>query len=424
MTKFPLSEFINRADYNFGFTISGLIVLLLLVTLNLRPAILGQAFGALYSVILISLVVLTFLWRNKIKFNSVKIKYISAVFFMAFYLLFQILFIGYSSVIGTIATFAYIFIGFLIILIIDNNTIKKFSKLLIVLCVFFGISYLITYTILLLSGNSYSSYVINLATHTDYVYKLEVLFPLSPVYNGTANIAGLKLPRAIGIMREPGLYQMVLIISYWLQDLYKFRYNLFIKSILIFSLIITFSTAGYGLLLGTIMWKIFKNLDKNRVKYLLGGMPLIILLFYVLIFSESQFGIIEKFDSQSGLSRLGATLTSLELIRENPLFGIGFHVEPNDIEIGINYLGTIAQLGLIGAIIFLMPLIYTWFQIKDGPIQLKNIFIVLVLTMLLAQPIYDKPLTFLMLSILLVMVDKTNKASFAKNFVLKKRHAA
>ena len=338
-------------------------------------------------------------------------------------MVFQILFVGYSSITGAIATLSYIFIGFLLILILDGDTVRKFSKLLVGICVFFGVSYLITYALYVLSGNSYNSFIINLATHTDYVYELEILFPFSPVYNGTANVAGLKLPRAIGMMREPGLYQMVIIISYWLQDFYKFKYNLFIKFILIFSLIVTFSTAGYALLLGTIIWKMFKNLDQNRIGYLLGGIPIVIALIYGLIFSESQFGIMEKFDSQSGASRLGATITSLELIKENPLFGIGFHVEPNNIEIGINFLGTIAQLGIIGSFIFLIPSFYTWIKIKDGPVQVVNIFFVLILTMLFAQPIYDKPITYLVLSILLVIGVKFEKASLYKRYVIKSIYA-
>ncbi|CAN5194623.1 hypothetical protein BH23BAC3_BH23BAC3_14230 [soil metagenome] len=424
MAKLQLSNS-NIQDINvLNFTRSGLIILLMILILNMRPAIMGQLFGAIYSGLLVTLIAIIAFWKRKIYLKKGRLKYIAAAVMMAMYVFFQILFVGFSSFSGAIATLAYIFIGVLIILIIDRDKARNFSKVLIGICVLFGISYLITYINFLVFGNSYTVYIINLPTHTDYVYELEILFPFSPVYNGTANIAGLKMPRAIGMMREPGLYQMVLIIAYWLQDLYKFRYNIFIKFILIFSLIITFSTAGYALLLGTIMWKMFKNLGQNRLKYLIGGIPVVLILFYVLIFSESQFGIIEKFDSQSGASRLGATIVSLELIKENPLFGIGFHLNPNNVEIGINYLGTIAQLGIIGSLIFLMPIFYTWLKIKDGPIQVVNIFIVLVLTMLLAQPIYDKPLTFLFLSMLLVIGVKTKKDLFFKNKVLIKRHAA
>lgn len=423
MTKSLLSKLINN-EGDISITMSVLVVILMFVTLNLRPAILGQYFGAFYSFFLISLTIFIIGWKTKIQFDAVKLKYISTCLLIASYVVLQIVIVGHSSIVGTIATLLYIFIGFLSILIINNETVTKFSKFLIGMCVLLGISYLITYVIFLLTGNLYSEYLINLPTQTDYVNKLEVLFPFSPVYDGTAELAGLKMPRAIGMMREPGLYQMILIIAYWLQDYYKFRYNYFIKFILVFSLFVTFSTAGYVLFLGTFMWNMFKNIEHNRIYYLLVGIPILSSLFYLLIFSESQFGLLEKFESNSGASRIGATLTSLELISKNPLFGIGFHIEPSKINIGINFLGTIAQLGLLGSIIFLLPIVYTWKKIKDGPIQVVNIFIVVVLTLLFAQPIYDKPLTFFLLSIMLVIGAKNIGSYTDYKYVLKSTYAA
>lgn len=419
MTKSHLFKLVKINKNILSITLSSLVVLLMLFLVNLRPAIVGQIFGATYSILLILLLLIILIKRIKIKMNSIKLQFISAAIVMLFYVIFQIFFVGYNSMLGSIATLVYLFIGFSQIVIIDHDSIKKFSKLLIGICVFLSINYLVTYAIFILSSNLYITYVFNLATHTEYIYELKIMFPFSPVYNGTANIASLKMPRAIGMMREPGLYQMIILISYWLQDFYRFKYDLLVKSLLIFSLIVTFSTAGYALFLVTMIWKIFNKSYKNRILYLFVGVPILMILIYFVIFSQSQFGILEKFESKSGLSRIGASITSLELISQNPLFGIGFHVEPNNIEIGINYLGTVAQLGIIGSLIFLTPSIYTWMKIKDGPIQLINILFVIILTMLFAQPIYDKPLTYLFLSVLLILNIKSKKQPILSNYMIK-----
>ena len=406
--NFQKQAILQQEKFTIG--IGSIAALYCVLITNMRPSILGQKFGTTFTLIVLLSLLFYFLVKQKLTLKHSKERITFLVFYllMLFYTFFQLLFLSPDKVIDGFKVFIFLFLGFAPILILNGSTIKKFSKIYIYIIFVFGISYLVSY-MLFFSGTTFIVGNIQLQMSETYIYSFDVLFPFSPIYNGPANLGGFKVPRAIGFAREPGLYQMMIIIAFWLQDYYKFNNNLFIKSILISSLLFTFSTTGYVILIITFGYKFIKTIKKINNWYLILIIPITILVLYVVIFSNNQFSISNKVYSGSGLMRIEATLTSLEIIRNNFLFGVGFHIRPEGIPIGINYLGTIAQLGFIGTIIYLMPFLYVLKKIYNKSYQFLNIYVVIILTMLLAQPLYDKPLTFLFTGILLLLSTNTAK---------------
>lgn len=413
------TELNSKNNYHLGLSSGLVIALYCFFIVNMRPAIIGQKFGTLYTLFIIGVLLVYFIIKDnaKIILHKEGKVFVLLIMMMFIYALVQLLFISPNKILDAIKVFVFIFFGVVPIFILDKNDVRYFSKILIYIVCVFGVSYLITFGLILFFNISIELGSVSLPMTGDYIYVFDVLFPLSPVYNGMANIAGILMPRAIGFVREPGIYQMIIIISYWLQDYYRFNNDVIIKLILLSSLLFTFSTAGYIILLITFTIKYIVNFKKINYKYILLVTPVIFAAIYIVVFTSNQFSLINKFSNESGLSRLESVLTSIDIIRQHTLFGIGFHVTPSNLPIGINYIGTIAQLGIVGSILFLLPFYYVFKCIKMKDIYLFNILITLFLTMVLAQPIYDKAIVYLILSLILIS-SKTNY-KLIKKFRLK-----
>ena len=416
---------LNSESYNLNLTISSGLVIALYCFLiaNMRPAIVGQKFGTLYSIFILCVLLTYFFIKGNSKirlFNETKIFAVLCLM-MFFYTCLQLLLISPNTIIDAVKVFIFIFLGIAPIFILKKSDIEYFSKILIYINTGIGTSYLISYGLLIVLGVKLTIGTISLPMTGDYVYEFDILVPFSPIYNGMANIGGTLFPRAIGYLREPGLYQMIIIISYWLQDLYKFKGDVFIKTVLLSSLLFTFSTAGFVIFFITLIMKYIRSLKRINFWYFLVLIPFFMGLAYLIIFTNNQFSILNKFSNTSGLSRLEAIITSLELIKQHTFFGVGFHISPNNIPIGINYLGTIAQLGVIGTSIFLSPFLYVFIKIRKKEYHFLNIFIAITLTMILAQPIYDKAIVYLFLSMLLIISKNeiSKDQMFHSKYVLK-----
>ncbi len=389
---------------------AGLIVALFLMgVLNMRPAIVGQFMGSLYLGILVTLLLLGIFMRPILyvhRFRS--FFFLSGIVFLA-YVILQIPILNLTSYKVGFGASVYLLFGYITVLICNKDDIKIFVKLFILLNVLFGISYLVSYALYISVGLYLPLFNIALSNSDKTSYVLPVLFPYSPVYNGIAAFAGYFMPRAIGFMREPGIYQLMVIIAFWLNSFYDFKLKRAITIILIFTLLFTFSTTGYALLLLTLFWKYFRGAKKGRrFLYYSIGIPLIAGLFFLLLTSESQFGLQEKLDAKSGSSRIFSILASKYYLEKSPYFGIGFRNDPDAIELGINFIGTTAQLGIVGTLIILIPFVFVGVKLIKSKVELVNIYLALIATMLIAQPIVDKPFTFLFLSILVIMSEKSN----------------
>lgn len=373
----------------------------------MRPAILGQKLSLIFIPLAFSSLLFALFWKSQIKIERILNPFIGILVLQIGYVLFQVIVLGSEGIIGVLISLNLISFGFITFAIGNYNIARQFAKTLVIICSIFSLSYVITY-ILFLFGIKIELFTINLTTHTEWIYKLPVMFPFSPVYTAGALVGDTMIPRAVGFFREPGLYQMVLIISYWAVEIFEFRKAKVYKFLLVISLIFTFSTAGYMLLLMTIAWGYFMK-SRRKFLFLVSALPLLLGLTYYVVTSQSQFGLARKFDNESGRSRLEATLAAMEIIREKPLMGIGYHNTSNGIELGINFLGTVAQIGLIGVCLFLFPFLYTFIKVRKNHIGFICILLVLLFTMLFSQPLYDKPITYLILSILLLSIENQER---------------
>ncbi|MFT7237017.1 MAG: hypothetical protein ACI93L_001099 [Cyclobacteriaceae bacterium] len=394
------SKELSNKKIKIGFSV--VIAIFFIIVSNLRPGIMGQKLGSILILAVLYLVFVLLLLKPKISLIRIQSPFIFSYVAIVFYLIFQMTFIGLENPKGAISVLFMISLGYLPFLFGDAKAARTFAKYLVIICLLLGLSYILTFILASLKIYFYL-FTINIPTHTGWVYELPIMFPFSPVYDAGAKVGSLLLPRAIGFMREPGLYQMVLIVAFWMVDIYDFKKALLIRTVLILSLIFTFSTAGYFLFLITVVVKIFSS-SKKKAMIIFLGLPILASILYFLFTTESQFGLAQKFNNRSGLSRLEVTLKAIELITENPFMGIGFHNRINGMELGINFLGTTAQIGLIGVFVFLFPFIFTLLKIRKQGVAFISIWLCLLTTMLFSQPLYDKPITYLVLSFLILSV--------------------
>ncbi len=388
-----------------------------LLVLNFRPSILGEWLGSTFFLGVASIFIFTGFLLNKFNLDNKKIIFNSFYLLIIFYLFLQILLLETLSISGTFNSLLLIFIGFSVNFFMTKESIYLFYRWSIAVLILLSFSYLVSYGLLLLTGSIYPIFNIDLPTVRGGYYSLPIILPFSPIYEGSARVMGMIIPRAIGIMREPGLFQMMVIIFFWLTEYYKIKYYKWIKVLLIILLLFTFSTAGFAIFLLTIFFY-WISTQKKHVFFKVIIISLIAIAgFYFLFTTQSQFGIAQKFQNKSGLSRLNALIMAIDFIKSSPFLGIGFHYDPNNNELGINFLGTIAQLGIIGTIIFLLPSIFVGLKVIKVPIIIINMYIPLIITLLLSQPIYDKPITFLFLSLILnlSLIESKNKQAARSN---------
>jgi len=384
--------------------------ILVLLIFNSRPAIFGQVYGGIYFLFTGFIFLLTFWASNKNKVGK-EIFYILLFYiFLYFYYVIQYIIIGTSDISEIFSSFLLLSIGFLGFIVLKKEVFFFSVKILNYFYLVLFSSYLIT---LLMYGLNQEFLItqLNIESAGGRDVLFPVYFPFSITYDGLVRIFGEYFPRAIGNYREPGLLQMVLIILFWINHIYKIeKYKLFNTS-LILLLILTFSTAGYALFLITIVIYFITNYKLKISHYFY--ICLAIGLFGLFAGFEGRFGLLQKLDSQSGLMRIQAALVSIELLKENPLFGIGLYQDYMNYTIGINFIGTMAQIGIIGTILVLLPIFYTGSLIlKSNKKYLFVIWAPLVFTLLFSQPLYDKALSLFILMVIVFLL----KNEFSKNF--------
>lgn len=156
---------------------------------------------------------------------------------------------------------------------------------------------------------------------------------MAPVENQT------RVNQNYGIFREPGVYQMYLILGILFQ-LYK-KNGFQIKRIVIYivTLLTTLSTTGYIALLGIFILLLVKRdeLEKWQKNIVLMLLPVFfIFALYLIAQSNTEYSIFGKFKGLFALRRsgetmnismvyrIGSVIVNLKLFFRNILFGIGF----------------------------------------------------------------------------------------------------
>ncbi len=323
------------------------------------------------------------------------------------YIFVQTAFLSNSSYKSSISNIIFATLGFLPVLVIDDIKWNLALKTILNVILVFSISYIISYTISLITLFSVDiTYYEFIIPEIDPYLKFSIDYPFSIFYRAGTSILELIVPRAIGMYREPGLFQIVVILAYFSVDFVDAKRKVLKKVVLVITLLFTTSTAGFASFLACLLYY-YVFAQKYNLKNIIVGagiLTFISIVFIIYLSLDVKFGLGSKLSSNSGQVRLEATTTSLKLLSENLLFGIGAYSKVYDAEsIGINFLGAIARLGIVGTLIVLIPHLYVMTALTINKSKYLVITLGLFLTLLLSQPLYDKALTFF----LLVMANYT-----------------
>ncbi|OPA80471.1 hypothetical protein BVG16_07010 [Paenibacillus selenitireducens] len=215
-----------------------------------------------------------------------------------------------------------------------------------------------------------------------------IYFPFTPIY-GVMTVEGHVFQRFLGFFRESGISQAFMIWAYVSLD--KYRLNRRLNKILLISgIVFTFSTAGIGIFIATIVLKMLFEGKKIRS-------IVVIPTIYVCLMYAPFIGIADKLvtHSTSITDRTSSMLTSLEIFRNN-LMGVGLGNSPISEHSGINIIASLHMIGIIGLFLILLFFFYPISYVQD-----KKYYLVAIspffLTALLSQPIVDSPGLYIMI---------------------------
>lgn len=202
----------------------------------------------------------------------------------------------------------------------------------------------------------------------------------------------VTLYRFMIFFREPGIAQAFLIwgIIYALH----YRYPRKIIIGLIIGVLTTFSTSGAFLLFATLLLWYFAQV---KVHFYIKMLAIVLSFAFspvVLIFTP-YVGLVDKIQTHGISIETRLTQISDGLITAfNYPFGLGYYSQPGT---GINLLSVIGQIGLIGFFLALAVYVIPLLSSKTNRSAYLIAIFPIFATMLVAQPIFDAPLVYIIL---------------------------
>ncbi|MEI5911308.1 hypothetical protein WBS58_10295 [Bacillus albus] len=360
-----------------------IVLFLLLSTMLMRPALLGESY-TLLGVALSGMTFILYLFINmkliKIEGKLLKIFLINSLYW--FYLLIQSMFIQDSNYIGilkdTIITLPVIF--FFAVIFSNKKYRFNFGENFILILYYLSISYLITLGLtFLIDIESLFLFQINIGK---YFTGGNIYFPLTPIY-GFMNVENFSIIKFQSLFRESGISQAFIIWAIF--NLKKFKLDKKIVYVVLhLGLIGTTSTAGLVTYFITLLVYIMlsKKISVGRIINIL----IIFLVGVLLVFKMPFFGFSNKIQTHSDSinERTQITTGALNDIILNP-FGEGIKTTdlPNS---GINMLSLSEKIGLVGFIILLLTFIYPYFISQNKRGYAVSLLPILI-TALFSQPI-------------------------------------
>jgi hypothetical protein len=288
----------------------------------------------------------------------------------------------------------------LALLLINDRTWKSAVLAFITPVLFLLPSYLLSGVLTILSGSVdpiiLRRFVLDMGDGT---YDAVWAWPYS-LYIDQTEIGPFTFGRATGFVREPGIYQVLLIIGYFAVDMLDVRYKRMLKGGILANIVLTFSTAGWGSFVAA--W-LYYNVFSSRGTELsgmraffrrTGAVVLSLPILYYVVYAETKVALARKLADSS--VRVLEAINALQKFLESPIWGVGFQ---NPEVSTIHLIGTAAELGIVGILlIFFLILGPIWPLVRRRHPVL--VFLVpLILTMLFAQPLFGTTLFFLILAI-------------------------
>ncbi|MEL7834100.1 O-antigen ligase family protein [Fodinibius sp. Rm-B-1B1-1] len=322
------------------------------------------------------------------------------------YLLLQALALSVFDL-SLVFTELFILVGVLISLYTKDETWHYALYAIVYPVLFFALSYFVTILITLLTGYSiidltYFAFHIFQPRVIEDFYKINIVFPFSPMMGlGNANIANIDFGRAIGYMREPGIYQILVVISFFGLDYISIKYRKIFKTLVFLSLLITFSTTGMVVFILSYFYYYYISGDRKfKMNFFYKAISFLIISLgsYFFVFTNEKFGLLAKLTYESGLQRLQHYQESIQIFLDNPIIGVGLF---NSSVPGSSIFAILASLGIVGAgLFFLMVILPIWHLIKRRDRLLVFLIPVLV-TAFFSQPLSNMAIFFVILSLVI-----------------------
>jgi len=230
-------------------------------------------------------------------------------------------------------------------------------------------------------------------------------FPFT-VTNAEVWFGNHLVPRLSGAYREPGIFQMYLLMALVITQHTTIRYQRAVRVFVIIALLLTFSSIGYPLAVVTAAYALFSN--KRRTLLTKTAVAAMAILALVAIWQLGPLAYEKKvYDAQdTSESRVTAVANSISHLIENPLLGTGFFVDqPDDLGLeGVSVIASMHMFGLIGLVLY-AGVIVAALRRNDHP-STATMLLPLLGTLVFSQPLHFDAITFFMLGLNLRGVSK------------------
>jgi len=385
---------------------------LIIATFMMRPTALGQKLSSISLCIsILTLIIYILLGNNSHRFfiknnNKNATLFCSIIFW--FYCGIQSLIMNSSNIefsLKAIIINLAILIVFYIILSCDIINYYFFKTLIIILALF-SISYYITFIFSFIVGLD-KIHIFNINIE-GYPTSGLVYFPFTIEYNKTL-VNGVTVIRALTFFREAGIAQMFYLWGIFISGIY-FNKKKIIKLILFLGMISCFSTTGFIIFIIVYLINIFLNINKYKLKSVIAMAVIVIFTF---IFMNTNGISIKDKALESITDRTYAITQGINLLVENPLFGIGYYNGDTGTNMGINFISSLYMIGLVGGILYLSIFIVTFIKTTNKKVFILSILPILI-TLLFTQPLIDSPLIYIML---LANYDINIKSKIKEKFI-------
>lgn len=204
----------------------------------------------------------------------------------------------------------------------EYSVAEKFEKIMFVICAV----YTLLYAIALCNLDVLTSPV---ATFLD---EIKLIWRHPEVYK--YYVTGATALRSYAIFREPGVYQMFIVIAMLIEFLVRKRFRWTHVMLYAIALLATYSTTGYMCLLLIGVMFALKHIKRNRLTVLcaiVGSGVAIPLLPRILSSIISKFTATGA-NSHSWLCRKASFVTNIYFWKENPIIGVGIPYVQNNFE--------------------------------------------------------------------------------------------
>jgi hypothetical protein len=232
-----------------------LIIVFVFLVMNTQPGLFGSFTSELFLLLpMVGLIMAYVFLGNRVVAARSKRVLLGLTAVYVWWTLFQVLILepdGLYKGVAIAVTIPTVVVG--CILLISNLDTALVLKIVIIVVALLSISQLVTYSLIFL-GLEESILILEEYWRVGKASPVKLYLPYTFTVH-FSRIAGHRVERAVGLYREPGVYQMVTAISYFALDFVQIRRKKLLRVLSLFSLLSTFSTAGYVIFLGCLVYK-------------------------------------------------------------------------------------------------------------------------------------------------------------------------